>query len=183
MSLSKRILGVQGFTSRGRTDFRAFNKAKFGARGRAQMMELTGDKELKTALLHMELGAARAIMRPAIGQALTIAKNEAVRLAPERTGQLKKAIWKKTKTTKQGVVGYLTVRRGFNHTVKRKGKEENADPARYAYYVEFGHGGKNSFLRAALSNKKAEIMAKLTKVAKAKFEVEANKASIKGRSL
>ena len=184
MSLSKRIFGVRGFESMNfktasSARKRAFNQAKFGAVGKSKMISLVGDKQLVGALKALDLAIIKKVMRPAISQALTIANREAKRLAPKRSGQLRKSIGKKTKTHKQGVVGWIGIRQGYQHIVNGK----NADPSRYAYYVEFGNGGNKSFLRKAMGNKRAEIDAKLNAVASVKFEIEAKKATIRARSL
>lgn len=175
MSLTGRLQGRIGFKS----NWRKYNQAKYGQRGKDRMIEMVGDKELVKVLDLLKLSSVKKIMRPAISQALTIANREAKSLAPKRTGQLRRAIGKRIKTKKQAVIGWLTVRQGFQHTQGGR----MVDPNRYAWPVEFGEGGKRSFLRKAMSNKRAMINAKISNVAGVKLELEANKARIKGRAL
>lgn len=82
---------------------------------------------------------------------------------------------------RDGVTGMLYVRRG--RAVVFRGKKH--DPAQIAHLVEFGtrHSRPHPFLRASLGNKRSQIDATITRVAKQKHDAEAKKAASRGRTL
>ena len=186
MSLSKRIFGVRGWGT-GAPNFktaswrvkRAFNESKYSKAGREKMADLVGDNSLIKAFEHMRLSSVRKIMRPAVSAGLTVINREAKSLVKVRTGQLKKAIGKKIRTRKSAVVGYIHVREGYAHIVD--GITE--DPRRYAWYLEFEQGGKNSFMRKARTTKKVQANKALRAKARERLDIEAARAAARGRTL
>ena len=121
------------------------------------LFELTGDAHLAMQLSHMTTGAAGRIMKPAVREAMKLAKQIAVRLVPQKSGALKKAIARTVKVSKRKHLAYgrLYIRKGFETITKRPdGTTKVNDPRKYAHLVELGTRKvrARSFLRTAVNS-------------------------------
>lgn len=110
---------------------------------RKRNVELKGAKEIVQTLKDMEEGATE-VLEKASKAGAKIAKNEAKRLCPVRTGRLKNSI-----DTKKGKSDKLK-----SSTLVTVGKDVH-----YASFVELGTASKDSqpFMRPALDNNEKDI--------------------------
>lgn len=113
------------------------------------IVTIRGMDELKRTLNGLPKKLKNNIMRGAVRAGATVIADEARRLVPTRSGQLKHSIRLKTIPTKTGVTATVSV--GSRDTVYRKGRTTKTPYKRlttggrvqysvayYAYWVEFG---------------------------------------------
>lgn len=155
-------------------------------------IEVKGLKELSIALraLPRELASkGGGPLRSAIFQAAKVIRDEAIRRAPERTGNLKRNIVAaRMRKTKQGTQGYFVeVRRkkrkyAATKANVRTGKAGKSYDVREAYYgmmVELGTEKMPAqpFLRPAFESKKLEAVAKFREAFAAAIQRAAKKVA------
>lgn len=112
-------------------------------------MVFTGDKALVKALLELSKpSTVNKVMRPGFREASGKIRMAAKRLAPVKSGQLKKSIKNVVRTGKHGVYAVIGPAHGFKTVVDGRPN----DPVMYAHLVEFGttHSAPNPFLRPAM---------------------------------
>lgn len=171
------------------------------------MVRVIGDNELRATLMTLRGATQRRILRPGIKASLSPILKEARRLAPKRSGALRKALASKVHVNHR--TGQIVGMVGVRHNVETNGKIANI----YAQRVEFGwnhrskarrgkkkypkfklsdaakievgsHGrAAQPFLRPALKNKRAEAVRIIGAKAAVALAREAAKASAKGRAL
>jgi hypothetical protein len=104
--------------------------------------QLKGLRQAAANLRNVRQGIRNKILKPAVNEALK-ATEKAVRAnVPDVSGTLRKAIGRKVKTYRSGVVvGLVGARKGFARTVTREdGSTVVEDPAKILHLIETGRG-------------------------------------------
>lgn len=99
-------------------------------------IRLQGLREIDRALVRMERGLAKRIMRKALGAGARHIRNEARSHAPRDTGLLRKAIWARVKVNRRfGAIARI----GIRNDIEGTGDDGRLRrPIKYAHLVEFG---------------------------------------------
>jgi HK97 gp10 family phage protein len=144
----------------------------------SRAIRLIGDKELAATLAEFRGNVALRVMRKAIVKGLVPIADAAKRLAPERSGELKRAIIRRVS---KKAVGRVMV--DPKREITYQGKKYR--PSKIAHLVEFGTkaAAAKPFLRPALDSQKSAALAAVTAEARAQLEKEAAKAAAKGKTL
>lgn len=105
-------------------------------------MQLKGLKEAAANLRNVRQGVRNQILRPAVNESLKATEKAVRQEVPDESGTLKRAIGRKVKAYRNGiVVGLVGARTGFARTVTRAdGSTLVEDPAKILHLIEFGRG-------------------------------------------
>ncbi|AEC22288.1 hypothetical protein PT7_P052 (plasmid) [Pusillimonas sp. T7-7] len=132
-------------------------------------MQMTGLRELGAAMKELDSRVQKRIARSATAAGARVIANEAKKLVPVDTGNLKKNI--RTANLKPNQPGLQETVVG----VRVKGKKD--DSAYYFRFLEFGtaHMAPRPFLRPAFETKKQEAAGKIKEQLAKRLEAEAQK--------
>lgn len=154
---------------------------------------ISGDKELLNAISKLPGSVQRRVARPAIRKAASIVSKAAKANLKsinftDSTGQLRRSIGVKTKTTRSGrMIAIVGPRSGFD--IVHRGRPR--DPFFYAHLVEGGtapheaggrlHPGSKArpFLRPAWEDNQAQIRAAIISEMRLQFRKAAERAAAK----
>lgn len=132
-------------------------------------MQMTGLRELGVAMKELDSRVQKRIARSATAAGARVIANEAKKLVPVDTGNLKKNI--RTANLKPNQPGLQETAVG----VRVKGKKD--DSAYYFRFLEFGtaHMAPRPFLRPAFETKKQEAAGKIKDQLAKRLDAEAKK--------
>ena len=134
-------------------------------------MKLSGVQDIKRKLKKLGDRTQRKVVRNATSAAATVIVKEARRLAPKRSGLLKKSIIRVVRTYKRSGIIWAGV--GIDKNAQGTADGRKARPVNYAHLVEFGtsHSARKPFLRPAL-RKHVQAYNKFVMQAKKRMSIE-----------
>ena len=170
----------------------------------AELVRIEGLSKLNQALADFQRNVAKNVLRGAVRAAATVIREETKRLAPVKTGQLRRAVYLKQINEQSSPVRqvvYVGVRKGkqlgvgrsYGKQGSRTRSEGTSLDAYYAKWVEYGHFTRTSkankeftgpprwisgkpFMRPAWESRKHAALEALIRYMRARIPQEAAKA-------